>query len=40
MQRGTYDTFSRYIAWETLRERTYIKSKQIPIVWKPSSPLE
>jgi hypothetical protein len=34
MQRGIYDT------WETMRERTYIKSQQIRIVRHPSSQLD
>lgn len=40
MQRGTYDAYSRDVDWETMRERTYIKSEQIRIVRRPSSRLE
>jgi len=40
MQRGTYDAYSGDVAWETMRERTYIKSEQIRIVRRTSSRLE
>jgi len=40
MQRGTYDAYSGDVAWETMRERTYIKSEQIRIVRRASSRLE
>ena len=37
MQRGTHDAYSGGVAWETMRERTYIKSDQIRIVRRPAS---
>lgn len=37
MQRGIYDRFWNYTAWETMRERTYIDSQQTRIV-RESSP--
>lgn len=37
MQRGTHDPYSGEVAWETMRERTYIKSEQIRIVRQPAS---
>jgi hypothetical protein len=40
MQRGIYGLSSGAIAWETMRERNYIKAKQIRIVRKPSSRLD
>jgi hypothetical protein len=40
MQRGNIQSFSRDIAWETMRERIYIKSEQIHIVRHPSSWLD
>lgn len=40
MQRGIYDRVWNCIAWETMREREFIKSEQIRIVRKPSSRLE
>jgi hypothetical protein len=36
MQRGL-DTFSGDIPWETVRERSYLRAKQIPILRQPSS---
>jgi hypothetical protein len=40
MQRGVYDTLTRDISWQTMRERTYIAAQQIRIVRKPSSSLD
>lgn len=40
MQRGIYDRFWDYMVWETMRERTYIKSQQLNIVREPSSRLD
>ena len=40
MQRGVYDTLTRDISWQTMRERTYIAAQQIRIVRKPSSGLD
>lgn len=40
MQRGTYNTYSGAIIWETMRERTYVKSQQLQIVRRPSSWLD
>jgi len=40
MQRGTYDAYTRAIVWETMRERTYVKSEQLQIVRRPSSWLD
>jgi len=40
MQRSIYDAFWRDTAWETMRERTYIKSYQLRIVRRPSSWLD
>jgi hypothetical protein len=40
MQRGIYDSFWRDISWETMRERSYIKSEQAQIVRQPSSRLD
>jgi hypothetical protein len=40
MQRGIFKALWRDISWETVRERTYIKSQQRQIVRHPSSPLD
>ena len=40
MQRGAHDTYSGGIAWETMRERTYIKSEQLRIVRRSASRLQ
>lgn len=40
MQRGIYDASWNDIAWETMRERTYTRSQQIPIVRQSSSPFD
>ena len=40
MQRGAHDAYSGGTAWETMRERTYIKSEQIRIVRHPASRLQ
>lgn len=40
MQRGIYDRFWNYSVWETMRERSYIKSQQLNIVRQPSSRLD
>jgi hypothetical protein len=40
MQRGIYDRFWNYLIWETMRERTYIKSQQLKIVRERSSRLD
>ena len=40
MQRGIFKSLWRDICWETMRERTYIKSQQGRIVRKPSSRLD
>lgn len=40
MQRGAHDAYSGGIAWETMRERTYIKSEQVRIVRRPVSRLQ
>lgn len=40
MQRGEYDMSYRDIAWETVRERVYIKSEQVRISRRRSSPIE
>jgi len=40
MQRGIYDRFWNYMVWETMRERTYIKSQQLKIVREPSARLD
>jgi len=40
MQRGIYDRFWNYMVWETMRERTYIKSQQLKIVREPSPRLD
>jgi len=40
MQRGVHYTLSSDIAWETTRERTYLKLQQIHIARQPSSRLD
>lgn len=40
IQRGTYDKVRKEIAWETIRERVYSKSKHARIVRRPSSGLD
>jgi len=40
MQRGVHYSFSSEIAWETMRERTYLRMQQIHIVRQPSSWLD
>lgn len=40
IQRGTYDKARKDIAWETIRERIYSKSKHARIVRQPSSGLD
>ncbi|HXV09196.1 MAG TPA: hypothetical protein VD839_00180 [Burkholderiales bacterium] len=40
MQRGIYDTLTRDVSWQTMRERSYIAAQQIRIVRKPSSSLD
>jgi len=40
MQRGRHDIYSGNIVWETMRERTYIKSQQLQIVRRTSSWLD
>jgi len=40
MQRGAHDAYSGGIAWETMRERAYIKSDQVRIVRRPASRLQ
>jgi len=37
MKRGTYDEYRESIAWETMRERAYIRSEHGQIVRQPSS---
>jgi len=40
MQRGIFDRFWDDISWETIRERSYVKSQQAKIVRRPSSRLD
>lgn len=40
MQRGTYDSLTRDVAWESMRERTYIAAQQVRIVRQPASGLD
>ena len=40
MQRGGYDPYSGQVTWETMRERVYIKSEQLPIVRRRTSWLD
>jgi len=40
IQRGTYDKVRKDIAWETIRERVYSKSKHGRIIRQPSSGLD
>ena len=40
MQRGIYDSLTRDLSWQTMRERTYIAAQQVRIVRRPSSSLD
>lgn len=40
MQRGIYDSLTRDLSWQTVRERTYIAAQQIRIVRRSSSRLD
>ena len=40
MQRSVYDAVYQDVAWETVREREFIRSQQIQIVRKPVSRLD
>jgi len=40
VQRGIYKTLWGDLSWETIRERTYIRSQQVRIVRQPSSRLD
>jgi hypothetical protein len=39
MQRGVYESLTRDLSWETMRERTYLAAQQVRIVRQPLSGL-
>lgn len=40
MQRGIFDSLTRDVTWETMRERSYVVSQQARIIRKPSSGID
>lgn len=40
MQRGVYESLTRDLSWETMRERTYLAAQQVRIVRQPLSGLD